>query len=169
MINKGSYMYMYLFLLHKNNIRSIHVILNPTDLRQGITMAGNTFWSIGRAMMTLICTLCQWQWCNRSCADLECEGSGGGGSPLHSLHSKVTKKQAWYIPHPNPRNTEFNFYFSDPQWNIIGSVHDFHGPGLGVRWSVTFFAGAVNVLVTDSRFLGLPEGKEIRKFLMSCE
>lgn len=92
MINKGSYMYMYLFLLHKNNIRSIHVILNPTDLRQGITMAGSTFWSIGWVMMTLICTLCQWQWCNRSCADLECEGLGGG-SLLHSLHSKVTKNR----------------------------------------------------------------------------
>lgn len=31
MINKGSYMYMYLFLLHKNNIRIIHVILNPRN------------------------------------------------------------------------------------------------------------------------------------------
>lgn len=109
MINKGSYMYMYLFLLHKNNIRSIHVILNPTDLRQGITMAGSTFWSIGWVMMTLICTLCQWQWCNRSCADLECEG--GGGSPLHSFHSRVTKNRhgTFLIPTLGIQNLIFIF------------------------------------------------------------
>lgn len=59
-------------------------------------------------MMTPICTLCQWQWCNRSCADLECEG---GGSPLHSFHSKVTKNRhsTFLIPTLGIQNLIFIF------------------------------------------------------------
>lgn len=117
-------------------------------------------------------TLCSWQRYNRSCADLE----GDRGNVLNTyprkiqtllksnLHSKVTENRHGK-PHPGKQN-----YSSDPLVEyIFGSAHESYGPGLGVRWSVTFFAGAVNVLVTDSRFLGLPGGKEIRKFLMSCE
>lgn len=145
---------------------------------KAITTTGNTvqykdeICLIGRLMM-ILCTLCPWQRCNRSCADHEGGGSGMSGTTPPPENSNFTyqvyivKLPKLGMVHPTPGKTKL--FLGPPSGIFFGSAPEFYGLDLGVRWSVTFFAGAVNVLVTDSRFLGLPGGKEIRKFLMSCE